>query len=322
MAKRARMGTNQWLAFVRSTFPNAFYFKDLTDLNLDEVGWSSLVALEDPLFLQMTKDQLNPVLEALVSQGMGPATPCGLLVGGSLNPEIRTSRIADVAALARSSRRATQYLIVSDDLSKLNAEEPAVPKLEGAAVLVTRARAQASELTGLLEEQGAQVFEVPTIEIVLQNDALPALNEAIEKIADYTWLLLTSVNSVLILNDALRHLGVDWKVFDGVRIGCIGTTTAARVRDFGGNVSLVPPKFQAESWVEALLSEEVDGKKVLLPRAQGSRELLPRELRHNGAIVNEIHIYSAKLPESGRAELADILKEQSLDFITFTSSST
>src|SRR5262249_51658211 len=118
------------------------------------------------------------------------------------------------------------------------------------------------------------------------------------------------------------HLGVDWKVFDGVRIGCIGTTTAARVRDFGGNVSLVPPKFQAESLVEALLSEEVDGKKVLLPRAQGSRELLPRELRHNGAIVNEIHIYSAKLPESGRAELVDILKEQTLDFITFTSSST
>jgi len=194
--------------------------------------------------------------------------------------------------------------------------------LQNKTVLITRAQKQASELTALLEEQGATVLEVPAIEIVLLKESLPDIQRALQNIPDYAWLLLTSVNSVAILDDVLKQMQLDWNIFAQLKIGCIGSSTADAVRSHGANVSLVPDRYQAEGLVEALAQRPLSGKKILLPRAAGSRDVLPNELSAMGAIVDEIHLYRAEAPTSGREKLAQIFSEQTIDFITFTSSST
>lgn len=194
--------------------------------------------------------------------------------------------------------------------------------LAGKNVLITRSKKQAGALMDLLTQAGATVLEVPAIEIVLQTSNIVRLKEAIASLSQYSWLLLTSVNSVMIVDGVLKDLGLDWSAFSLLEIGCIGTSTADRVRSLGGEVSVVPSRFQAEGLLDSLKEVGVGGKHILLPRAEGSRPILPEELVRLGAVVDEIHIYKAELPEGSREELARILQNHTIDFITFTSSST
>jgi len=60
----------------------------------------------------------------------------------------------------------------------------------------------------------------------------------------------------------------------------------------------------------------------LLPRAAGSRPVLPDELIKAGAIVEEVHIYKAELEKENKTVLKDLLESSEIDYITFTSSST
>jgi uroporphyrinogen III methyltransferase / synthase len=195
-------------------------------------------------------------------------------------------------------------------------------RLNGKTILITRAKEQAKTLTSLLRKEGASVLGVPTIQIILQPEELLQLEKAMESPESYAWLVLTSVNTVSIVDSLIQKRNRDWRHFDRLQIACIGESTAERVRQVGGKVALVPPQFQAESLAEELLKTEISGKRILLPRAAGSRTVLPTVLSASGAIVDEIRIYRADLPESSRSKLIRILEEEQVDFITFTSSST
>jgi uroporphyrinogen III methyltransferase / synthase len=195
-------------------------------------------------------------------------------------------------------------------------------RLAGRRILVTRSRSQAKQLTDLLRAEGAIIYEIPSIEIIVNNDGITELRKELDRIGDYAWLLLTSVNSVLILDQTLRNSGRDWKWFQNLEIGCIGKATAAKVMELGGVVSLVPSRYQAEGLAEELAKEALSEKKILLPRAAGSRPVLPEQLQQSGAIVEEIHIYRAEVAEENREALVDLLSNNQIDLITFTSSST
>jgi uroporphyrinogen III methyltransferase/synthase len=194
--------------------------------------------------------------------------------------------------------------------------------LAGKRILITRASSQIRDLSQRLEDQGADVVEVPTIRIVLQNDKIFELEEALDRIKEYNWLILTSANTVSILNEILMRRGETWSLFSHLQIACIGRTTADQVTEHGGRVSLIPPHFQAESLSDEILKFDLAGKRILMPRAAGSRDVLPQSLAAGGSIVHEIPIYRADLPETNRTKLMRILRRERIDYITFTSSST
>ena len=195
-------------------------------------------------------------------------------------------------------------------------------RLAGRKIVVTRSRNQAAQLTNLLKAEGVIVYEIPAIEIILLNDGIQTLRNELERIKDYSWILITSVNSAIILDQILRDSGRDWKWLQVVKIGCIGKATASKVTELGGTVSLVPSRYQAESMADELTKASLSGKQILLPRAAGSRPVLPEQLRQSGAIVKEIHIYKAEVAEGNRQALINLLDGNQIDFITFTSSST
>jgi len=192
-------------------------------------------------------------------------------------------------------------------------------RLDGLRILVTRSSSQASGFSDLLEKEGATVYEIPAIKIALLDEGMKELGQKLERLQDYDWMILTSGNTVDHLNDALRAAGKDWS---GLRIACIGKATAAKVREFGGSVSLVPPQFRAESLAEEMQKQNLQGARILLPRAAGSRPILPDQLRKAGATVDEIHIYRAEIVPESRQTLQQLLNSGSLDYLTFTSSST
>ena len=193
--------------------------------------------------------------------------------------------------------------------------------LRGKRILVTRARSQALSLVQRIESLGGEVVEFPTIEIRPPESYGP-LDQAINQIGSYDWLIFTSVNGVEQFLNRFEKLGKNIADLAGIEVGAIGPETAKRLTAAQIQPSLVPKQYQAEGILEALIPETVLGKRILIPRAAKARDILPETLRQWGARVDVVEAYQTVLPQVDVSALCKLLREGTIDMITFTSSST
>ena len=193
--------------------------------------------------------------------------------------------------------------------------------LTGQRILVGRAKHQASALSSRLQALGAKVLEIPFIEIRKPRSSRP-LDEALQNINNYDWLILTSVNGVEALRERLRTLRLTNSKLKHLKIAAIGPATKSALEDVGLKVHVVPKEYVAESVVKSLRTK-VKGKRVLLARARVARDVIPRELRKAGATVDVVEAYETVLPQSSRDRLRRALRNAKLrpTIATFTSSS-
>jgi uroporphyrinogen-III synthase len=194
--------------------------------------------------------------------------------------------------------------------------------LKGWRILVSRAREQASTLSAGLRELGAEVYEIPFIEIRPPR-SYKSLDESLKLIGEYEWLILTSANSVRALFERMALLNIPKRVLAHLNIVSIGPATRTAIEREGLTIAVTPKEYVAESIVESL-SDKVGGKRVLLCRAKVARDLIPRELRRMGAFLDVAEAYENVIPQSSRAELRALLRDplRRPHAITFTSSST
>jgi uroporphyrinogen-III synthase len=203
---------------------------------------------------------------------------------------------------------------------------PSVPArenmLSGVRVLVGRARHQASSLSSELRSLGAEVIEIPFIEIRKPRSCKP-LDSALKNLSTYDWLILTSVNGVEAMWDRMKKLGIQSRALKNLQIAAIGPATKKAVEKRAIQVDLVPNEYVAESVVRSL-RKRVKGKRVLLVRAKVARDVIPRDLRSAGAEVDVVEAYETVAPRSSRSSLQAALKNprRRPHVVTFTSSST
>ena len=198
--------------------------------------------------------------------------------------------------------------------------------LHGITVVVTRAAAQAAELSTLLESYGATVIVCPTIE-VRAPDSFERLDEALDHLYGYDWLIFTSTNGVEFFLQRLMNRGLTVADLDEIKVCAIGQRTAEKLHEAHVHVDLVPSQSTGEG-VFATLSEFVGGVErlhglnVLLPRAAVGRDYLPKTLEEAGARVDVVTTYQTVLPENfDRGRLSAMLAGSG-DCIAFTSPST
>jgi uroporphyrinogen-III synthase len=222
--------------------------------------------------------------------------------------------------------------------------------LSGIRVLVGRARHQAGALSNELRKRGAEVIEIPFIEVRKPKSFNP-LDIALKNLGSYDWLILTSVNGVEAMWNRLEKTreGHDFSLEPALsehcepkdaitapkstsalaaegqrpRIAAIGPATKQAIEQRGAKVHIVPKEYVAESVVRSL-KNKVNGKRVLLVRAKIARDVIPRELRKAGARVDVVEAYETVVPRSSRARLRATMKNSKKcpHVITFTSSST
>jgi uroporphyrinogen III methyltransferase/synthase len=192
--------------------------------------------------------------------------------------------------------------------------------LAGRRILTTRAREQTKEFSSLLENYGAQVIPFPVIEIAPPGDWRP-VDQAIVKLDTYDWVIFTSVNGVRSFTQRLREKGTDITTLGKKQICAIGPRTQGELEKLGLTVAYMPTEYRAEGVAKGLKALGIQGKKILLPRAKGARQILPEALRQAGAVVDEVEAYRAIKPATTRDSLEAILKK-GVDVVTFTSSST
>src|SRR5437879_13143585 len=96
--------------------------------------------------------------------------------------------------------------------------------LHGSRVLVGRARHQASALSSGLRRLGAEVLEIPFIEIRPPRSYNP-LDNSLQRIRECDWLILTSVNGIGALWQRVQKLGITPAHFRHLKIAAIGPAT-------------------------------------------------------------------------------------------------
>lgn len=197
--------------------------------------------------------------------------------------------------------------------------------LAGRTVVVTRAASQAPAFITALESLGAQVISCPTIDIA-EPESYERLDEAIDHLYGYDWLIFTSANGVEHFLRRLTTRGLRIEELDELKVCAIGEATADKLRDAHIHVDLIPSQSKAEGVFAALSefvggSERLHGVNFLIPRAAAGRDYLPKSLEAAGARVDVVTTYRTVLPEDlDRGRLSAMLAG-SADCIAFMSSS-
>src|SRR5690349_11089412 len=132
-------------------------------------------------------------------------------------------------------------------------DERAGTPLVDRTIIITRARAQAAEFAAELERYGARVVACPTIEITAP-ESYAALDEAIEQLYGYDWIIYTGVNGVDEFLTRLAETGRERSEVDEQRVCAIGEATALRLREAEKHVDVIPEQFKAEGVFEALIN--------------------------------------------------------------------
>lgn len=178
-------------------------------------------------------------------------------------------------------------------------------------VLVTRPAEQADEFVNGLKAAGFEPVCFPVIEIrPFEQNA--ELEQALEELASYDWIVFTSVNGVEIVLDLLPEPATL------PRVAAIGPKTAQALRVRGIEPDIVPDEYVAEAILPGL--GDLHGKRVLLPRAEIARKALPDAIRSSGGIAHEIAVYRTLPAQPDASALAAL--RGGVDWITFTSPST
>ena len=277
-----------------------------------DVDWEALARAGGTLVILMGAGRIGEIAERLVAGGLAPHTPAVAVRHGT-RPDQRTVR-ATLATIAGANVEAPAAIVVGAvaglDLAWFESRP-----LFGRRVVVTRAREQASGLRARLERLGAEVVELPAIEIDPIAVTVPDLDA-------FAWLVLTSANGVATLFDrGLVASGRDARALAGVRVAAIGPGTAAALAARGIRADLVPERFVAEALLDAFPPPSGSGARVLLARAEQARDALPKGLEEKGYAVDVLATYRTVAATPDPDAVARVSRGD-VDAITFTSSST
>ena len=282
-----------------------------------EVGWEGLAKVGGTLLILMGTRKRSEIARRLIAGGRSPETPVAAIQWGSL-PLQRTVRttLVEMGAVEMTN----PAVIVVGEVAAMDLDWFASKPLFGKTIAVTRARMQASELVHMLRALGAQVLEVPTIAFA-EPENWRDVDCAIADIHTFDWLVLTSTNGTDRFFERLFKQGRDVRALGGIKIATIGTATSARVREWHLSVDIEAANRTSEGLLAAF-DADLSGQRFLLPCPEKSRDVLANGLKDRGGKVREVVVYKTVMPECLPEKFLQLLKQDAIDLVAFTSSST
>lgn len=289
------------------------------------INYESLAKSPGAKVMLMGTERIEQIAAKLMENGADPDMPVAMVRWGTLGRQKTIQgQLKEIGSIAANARFAAPAVAVFGDVvtlrAKLNWFE--TRPLFGRRIVVTRTRKQAGVLSAGLSELGADVYELPTIRIEPPRD-LMEFGRLVQDCHAYDWIVFTSPNGVDAFFEMFYKLYDDAREIGGVRIAAIGPATARRVKDFHLKVDLQPKEYIAEAVAREFKKDSsIENQRILLAKAEVTRDVLSRELTAMGAIVDEAVAYRtvAETQESAGGILR--FKEEGADLVTFTSSST
>ncbi|HXH22811.1 MAG TPA: uroporphyrinogen-III C-methyltransferase [Dehalococcoidia bacterium] len=299
----------------------------------ESVDWERLATAVDTLVVLMGGSALASTASRLIAAGRDPETPAiSVQWGTTADQRSVAAPLREIASRVRAAGLGTPLLTVIGEVGRLRESLSWFESLPlfGKTVLVTRTREQSSALSRLLRAQGARAVELPTIELVPLDDNEAWAAARALGLGDYTWCLFTSANGVEQFWRAVVGVGWDARVFKCL-VAAIGRATAEALRSHSIVPDLVATESTSEGLLEALVEwakrsgvpamQSLQGARFLYPRAADARDVLAEGLRAQGATVDEVLLYEARVPGVPHRAALDIIRSGRVDAVTFASSS-
>lgn len=288
------------------------------------IDWDRLSLGGGTVVFYMGITTLRRNMQRMIEHGRSPATPVAL-VRWATTPcqHVLVGTLADIADRADECGFKPPAVTIVGEVVTLREKLQWLDRrtLCGKRIIVTRAAEQAGEFSAKLAARGATVLECPTIRLV-EPESWQLLDLALRELSGYDWLVLTSGNAVRYFFQRMDTLGLDARALGGCKICAVGPKTADEIRAYGIKPDLVPSDYKAEGVVDEFSRLDMQGSRILYPRADKARDVVPRELKRMGAHVDSPVAYRNIFPERLPPETLFALEKRSVDCITFTSSST
>jgi uroporphyrinogen-III synthase len=189
--------------------------------------------------------------------------------------------------------------------------------LDGRRIVVTRPTGQADALAGMIESRGGHALVFPVLEIHDVEDVRPLL-DVIDRLDAFDLAVFISPNAV---SKAMNLILARRTWPPALVAATIGRESEKQLRRHGIAHSIAP---QGRSDSEALLAlpelQAVAGKRVVIFRGDGGRELLGDTLAARGATVEYAECYRRARPTADVTPLLTAWARGEIDAVTVTSS--
>lgn len=309
-------GVSSAVAFVTGHQDPASLARD----DRSRIDWPSLARFPGTLVFYMGVTHLDAIRRALINGGKPPETPAAVIESGTLPAQrVIVGALSNIVERARENdARPPALLVVGDVVNQRDAlawfeSRP----LFGQRILITRPRDEALTAAGSLEAMGAEVLLAPMVEIHPPDDFGP-LDDAIDRIAEYDWIVFTSANGVrAFLDRLLFDRDGDIRAIGKAKLAAIGPATAEVLAEHHLKADLIPPSHRSESLAESL-AKVAAGSRILLARADRGRTILQDELSRV-ASVDQVTAYRNVDAQEVPEPVVERIKEGSVDWITLTS---
>jgi uroporphyrinogen III methyltransferase/synthase len=290
------------------------------------IHWDQLSTGSETLIFLMGVARIGYISTKLMQHGRSPQTPVALIRWGT-RPEQETlvGTLETISEMVEKAKFEPPAIIIIGEVVQLRDKlkwYESMP-LFGKRILVTRASSQANGLSQLIQSMGGEAYELPLIRMQTPTgEKLQSLHAALNQMDRYTWMFFTSVNGVDYFFKHLRALKIDIRSFAHAKIAAVGPKTAEALEARGIYPICLPSTFDQSHLFEHVQNEIGETDIVLLPRADIAADTLPSLLKLKGATVTEVSVYETVSATEHASELLQIIEENLIHVITFTSSST
>lgn len=288
------------------------------------IDYETLAKVEGTLVFLMGVKNLADICSSLICHGKDKSVPAAVVEKGTtFEQRVVTGTLEDIPAKVQEAGIKSPAVTVIGNVVNLREKLDWFAKgpLAGKRVIVTRSREQASKLVDRIETLGGEAVEFPAIKIV-EPDSFEFFDQVLSEIKSYSWIVFTSVNGVNSFFERMRQKHIDIRQLWGIKLCAVGEATEEQLNRLGFNVDYTPEKYTTGALLEGLLKFIRPDEKILLARADIASRELSDGLKNNGIHFDDLVVYRTVVDGTNRDEIVEMLEKDSVDFITFTSSST
>lgn len=285
--------------------------KDKLDIN-----WKSAATIGGTLVFLMGVGNLSLIVKNLLENGMDVNTNVAVIMRGTTSKQKKViGCLKDIEIKVKENNIVSPAVIVIGEVvrfsNQLNWYEN--KPLFGQNICITRTKNQSKELKEKLLNLGADVTEINSIKI---KNTDYNLDNCMDKLKQYDYIVLTSVNAVKIFFNYLNKKEYDIRNIKA-QFAVIGPATAKELRSKGIMPTILSKEFVAESLFKGMKKYIKAGDRILVPRSKNAREFLVKALIEEKCMVDEVYIY-----ETLCGDLQDKTRFEGVDKVIFTSPST
>lgn len=278
------------------------------------------------LCIYMGMGHLDYIVGEIIAGGRAAETPVAVVQWATLNKQRSIeATLGTIVEAVKAAELTSPSVVIVGAVASLKEKIDWFEHrpLFGKRVVVTRNQSQSGELRQKLATLGADVLEIPLIDVKAKRKEEDEA-DVFEELSSYEWILFTSPNGVKYFFEAFYEKFKDLRCLGVMRIACIGQGTAREVEKQRLSVDFIPKTSVAESLAEELMREHnIENLNMLVITGNKNREVLVKKLEEDGrAIVDTFQVYANEPTDLAEHAAAKSFREHGADAITFTSAST